>query len=55
MHEVATVEDLTRYGSDGQPGFGNEPIRQSGTLELPKYDPSKNYFEGYWRMFLRNE
>jgi len=22
---------------------------------LPRYDPKKNYFESYWRIYLKNE
>ena len=50
----APEDDLSKYGYEAELGF-NEPIAQSGSLELPKYDPKKNYFESYWRIYLKNE
>ena len=52
---MAFVEDLSKYGCQEVSLDFDEPINTSGSLELPKYDPSKNYYEGYWSLFLRNE
>ena len=35
-------------------GF-HEPVSQTGSLELPQYHPKRNYFECYWRLYLKNE
>lgn len=32
-----------------------EPMAKDGSLQLPKYDPKRNYFKGYWRLYLHNE
>ena len=24
-------------------------------MQLPKYDPKRNYYEGYWRLYVLNE
>lgn len=45
---------MTQYGFGCDMGF-QEPVNQTGSLELPKYDPNKNYFECYWGLFLKNE
>ena len=55
VQEMAFVEDLSKYGSREDVSHFGEPINTSGSLELPKYNPKKNYYEGYWGLFLRNE
>ena len=55
VQEMAYVDDLSKYGCrEDITNFG-EPINTTGTLELPKYNPKMNYYEGYWGLFLRNE
>ena len=50
----SATADFNKYGCEMESGF-SEPINQTGSLELPKYDPKKKYFEGYWRLYLKNE
>ena len=42
------------YDFEAEMGFP-EPISERGTLELPKYFPKRNYFECYWRLFLKKK
>ena len=54
VQEIAPETNIKDYGYEAELGF-DEPIIRSGSLELPKYDPKKNYFESYWRLYMKNE
>ena len=51
-------QDQQSESSDKQQVLGMqvyEPEAAIGSLQLPKYDPKRNYFECYWRLYLHNE
>ena len=52
VQDMAYVDDPADYQEEI--GF-DEPITTTGSLELPKFDPKRNYFESYWRLYLQNE
>ena len=52
--DQAPCDNVKAYGYEQELGF-DEPVSRNGSLQLPKFDPSKNYFESYWRLYLKNE
>ena len=65
INQHASVKNLSKYGvaqshtatpgSQSTQALVQEPINVTGSLELPRYDPKRNFYQSYWQLFLRND